>query len=169
MLQMEKEIFYSENNIFVRRANHGDIPVLSKKMSDANVEELWVAHNLTPLGALQIALNTSVMALTIEHNGEPVGIFGIRTNDILGQKAEIYFLVTNGFEDIGRVFLRHARRFVDMFLEFYPHLEGMVYTKNLKSIFWMKYCGCKMDEAKPYGVEQKLFSHFYFTHDSQRS
>ena len=162
MLQMEKEIFYSENNIIVRRANHSDIPVLSQRMSEENMEELWVAHNLSPRHALEIALKTSVMALTIEHEGNPVGIFGIRTDNILGQKAEIYFLVTDDFGKIGRIFLRHARRFIDIFLEFYPYLDGMVYERNVASIFWMKYCYAVVEEPVAWGIEGKLFSHFYF-------
>ena len=165
MLQLEKEIFYKENNLCVRRSCSSDFPYLVIGMSKENIEELWVAHNLLAEDAIKLALKTSIMALTIEHEGKPVGIFGIRAENVLGDKAEIYLLVTDDFNKIGRVFLRHAKRFINMFLEFYPYLEGMVYTKNLKSIFWMKYCGCKMDEAQPYGVEQKLFSHFYFTKD----
>lgn len=159
---LDREVFYSENNLIVRRSGFDDLVHLSQRMSEDNMEELWVAHHLTPRAAVEMALKTSVMALTIEHEGKPVGIFGIRAEKVLGNKAEVYFLVTVDFDKIGRIFLRHAKKFIEMFLEFYPYLDGMVYMKNTKSIFWMKYCGCKMDEPVAYGIEGKQFQHFWF-------
>lgn len=163
MLQTEKEIFYNEGEILVRRSSFGDLKSLSDNMSLENTEELWMSAHHTPRSALEVALNKSVMALTIEHEGKPVGIFGIMTDNLLGEKAEIYFLVTEDFEKIGRIFLRHCRKFIDMFLEFYPTLYNYAYCNNTKSIFWMKYCGARFEQPEVYGIEGRLFSLFFFT------
>lgn len=155
-------MIYSDikNQWFVRETKLEDLKVLVEEMSKENIEELWVAHHLTPKEVLEMAFSDSIKALTIEIEGIPVGIFGIRNAKI--HTAEIYLLVTNRFSEVGALFLRNARIFIDDFLKLYPYLDGWVYTQNSKSIFWMKYCKATIEQPMPYGIERRLFSHFFF-------
>lgn len=159
---LDKDILYADylNKWFVRKAVKEDMKVLIEEMSPENAEEIWMAHNLTPKEAIEMAFEDSIKAYTIDFKGKPVGVFGIRNS--CGFNAEIYLLVTTGFQEIGTLFLRHAREIIDYFLKIYPYLDGWVYTKNEKSIFWMRYCKATIEHPMIYGAEKKLFSHFFF-------
>lgn len=149
-----------ETEIRVISSSAKDLAYLIVGLSKENVEELWVSHHFTAEDAIKMAFKESAIALTIEHKGIPVGIFGIMNPE--EKRAEIYFLVTDSFPEIGRVFLRQARGFINNFLEIWPYLYGRVYNKSVKSIFWMKWCGAKMEDPQPWGIQGELFSRFYF-------
>lgn len=157
---MQLDTLYNEGNIRVRRSVESDIDVISKNISPDNIEEIWVAHHLTPSIVIDMAVKESYLCFTIEEGNNPIGIFGIRNPE--ERKAEVFFLVTRSFNNIGRVFLRQARGFINNFLKIYPYLDGWVYAKNIKSIEWMRYCGATIEEPMQYGIEGKLFSHFFF-------
>lgn len=156
-------IIQDKSVLDVRDATEKDIDVLANEMSAENVKEIFVAHHITPRQAISMAVKDSVVSLVVLHEGRPVGIFGIINPKV--DKAEIYFLVTNDFVKIGRVFLKYARNFIDYFLGQYKILDGYVFNENVKSITWMKYCGAVIEEPEPWGIEGKMFSHFYFTKD----
>lgn len=162
LVKSAKDIFYSECDIVVRRSEVDDAEKLAFKLSEHDKLEAWLIGHNTPLEALKYAYDSSIISMTIEHSGSVVGMLGIIPDEVLGQKACIWFLASDELKDIGRVFLRNAKKIIGGLLEYYPFLYGNIHVENKTSMFWMQYCGCRIEKARPYGVEGSMFHPFSF-------
>lgn len=154
-------VYYNRNNIVVRSAKMSDVDGMKNRLRESDIKEIWASHHYTPEQALKKCVDT-VFAATIE-NGRPIGLFGINATELLGKKATVFMLATNDLEKIEMRFLRNCRQFIDYMLEYYPYLENWVHANNKKSIAWLKFLGATVEDAKPYGIENEQFHHFYFT------
>lgn len=155
--------YYERDGIIVRDSIRDDAKYIADNMREADKEEIWASHNHKPLDAMKISLDDSFMCLTVLDKNVPVLMFGIVPESMLGNKASVWMLATDGINNIKRRFVRHSKAFINMFLYFFPVLENYVHDKNVKSIEWLRMCGAKIEEAIPFGAEQKLFRRFTFT------
>lgn len=162
---MENQVdnLYDKNDIIVRRSTVDDIFYLQSRLRESDVREIWACSNRTPTEALERCLKESIFCCTIL-NGSPIGVFGISPVTILGNRASVWFLATNGLEKIQRRFIKNSRYFIKMMLDFYPYLYNWVDDRNKDSIRWLRMCGATVEEPKPYGKEQLPFRYFYFQH-----
>lgn len=156
--------FYKEDGIVVRRSKLSDIDAMKDRLRESDVKEIWASHNHRPEEAIRRCVEDTLLSCTIE-NGRPIGIFGISTDQVLGNKATIWMLATDDLNKINRRFVRNSRVFVLMMLRFYPLLENFVHVNNKKSILWLRWLGAVIEEARPYGCEGELFHRFYFLRD----
>lgn len=154
--------YYDRDGIIVRDSTDADAKYIGENMREADKEEIWASHNHNPEEAMKLSLNESFMCLTVLDKNVPVLMFGIVPGSLLGKQATIWMLATDGINNIKRRFVRHSRSFIKMFLGYFPILENYVYEKNVKSIEWLKMCGANIEEAAPFGIEQRLFRRFTF-------
>lgn len=162
MTEQHNGLFYNQNGVIVRRSTTLDVLYLSERLRQSDRDEVWASHHYTAWEALNLSLRSSVMSLTIEILGTPVGMFGINAPILLSDKAIIWFLASDGLDRIKIRFLKHSRKFIDMMLAFYPYLENHVDARNNESILWLKFCGAKIEVAEPHGMDQLPFHHFSF-------
>ena len=155
--------YYDRDGIVVRDSNDDDALYIGLNMREADKKEIWASHNHRPLEAMKLSLDESFMCLTVLDRKVPVLMFGIVPRSLLGETATIWMLATDGINNIKRRFVRHSRSFIKIFLGYFPILENYVYEENIKSIEWLMMCGAKIEEAMPFGIEQKLFRRFTFT------
>lgn len=159
---MEEAVkFYDKDGIIVRRAIKDDVEFLCDKLRQSDVNEVWASSHKTPEEALTYSLDKSIFALTIV-NSNPIGMFGIAPDIILGDKASVWFLASDELESIGRRFIKNSRRFIDIMLDYYPYLFNFVDERNQESIKWLRLCGATIEEPQPYGKENLPFRYFYF-------
>ena len=137
-----------------------DIKYLSDNLRQSDIFEIWASHHATPLSALTQCHN-SPFSLTVEREN-PICMFGINPESLLGNKAVIWCLATDELSTINIRFLKHSREFIEMFLEIYPYLYNFVDDRNTESIAWLKFCGAVMEEPKPFGMDNMPFRYFYF-------
>lgn len=156
------KVYYSLNNVVVRNSVKEDIDALADKLKQSDIDEIWASHNHRPKEALELSLSESSLCLTIEDNGNVIGMFGICPQSFLGTKAIIWLLSSEDLFDRKYRFIRHSRYFIELFLEMYPYLENYVDNRNVKSIRWLKACGAIISDPVHYGVEKMPFRHFYF-------
>ena len=157
-----RRVFYKQNDIEVRSSFPSDVDILCHSLRKSDEEEIWASHNLTPWDGLHYGMTESLISLTITSKGKPIGMFGIRPDSYMGEKATIWFLASDELDSIKLRFLKHSKRFVKMFLSFYPYLYNYVDTRNKSSIEWLKFCGANIQNAMPYGVMAQPFHYFYF-------
>jgi len=158
---MSEELYYDKDGITVRRSIITDAEYLKDKLKQSDIDEVWASHRYKPERALKESLEKSIFALTIV-NGNPIGMFGIVPQSILGNKASIWFLSSEDLYKIQKRFLRHSKAFIKLMLEYYPYLYNYVDCRNKKTIKWLKYCGAKFSQPRPYGEEGQKFMYFYF-------
>lgn len=155
------KIYYDQNGIRVRTAVKADVDAMKGRLRDSDVHEIYASHHRKPEEALKMCVENTIFAATIE-NGRPIGIFGINTDNILGDRATIWMLGTDDLDKISTRFLRNNPKFIEMMLEYYPYLENYVHEKNTKSISWLKFLGATIEDKQPYGLDGEMFHHFYF-------
>ncbi len=155
-------LYYNQDGIVVRRSVLSDIDKMKNNLRQSDVQEIWASHHHTPESALEYCVKNTIFSCTVE-NGKPIAIFGINPTSILGNTAVVWMLATDDLEKIQRRFLRHSKHFIAMMQGFYPTLYNWVDTRNTQSIAWLKFCGAKLEEAKPYGEEQLPFHYFVFS------
>jgi len=154
-------MFYDDGKIKVRRSVKSDADYLAPRLRKSDVEEIWKSNHKAPFEALKEGIEKSIFCCTVE-NGQPICIFGIYTDKLLGENATVWCLASDDLEKIGRKFVKYSREFIDMMLQYYPMLFNYVDADNEKSIKWLQMCGADMKEPAPYGVENKNFRYFSF-------
>jgi len=155
-------IYYDQSGVLVRTSTNEDVEYLAGRLRKSDVQEIYASDHLESFRALHLSLTGSVVCLSIVYSGEPVGMFGINAENLFATKGVIWLLGSDGLTKHGLRFVRHSRRFIEMFLEYYPVLENYVHDLNKESIAWLKMCGAKIEEPKPYGLEQENFRYFRF-------
>lgn len=136
-------IFYDQNGITVRPSTIEDVEYLKDKLKKSDVDEVWTSHRHTPEEALKLSLERSFMCLTVDDNGEPVAMFGINPETILGNRAVIWFLSSEKLKYMKIRFLRHCKHFVNIFLNQYGYLYNFVDRRNVDTINWLEFIGAK--------------------------
>jgi len=159
-------IYYSSKLATVRDSEITDVFELAVNLRKKDIAEIYKSHHKTPEAALLEGYTNSIVCLTIERNEKAIAMFGIVPATILGNTAAIWLLGSPEIEKIQRVFIKHSRKFIGMFLGYYPYLENWVSCENILSIKWLKFCGAIMEEPRPYGIEEALFRHFYFKREA---
>lgn len=155
------ENLYDKDGIVVRRSTKKDVEYLKTHLRQSDVDEIWASNHITPEGALEKGLDNSIFCCTVL-NGQPIAMFGIVPHSILGYEASVWMLASDDLKKIKKRFLRHSKYFINMMLDFYPSLFNFVDDRNKDSINWLKYCGARIYDPKPYGVENKPFRYFVF-------
>lgn len=159
---MSDEIYYKSELALVRDAKLEDIDYLAMHLREEDKKEIWRSHHQTPQTALLEGFNNSTLCLAVEYKRNPIGMFGVVPQTILGRKAAIWLLGSPEIEKIQRAFLKQSRRFINLMLDYYPFLQNWVDAENLKSIQWLKWLKADIEEPAPYGVEGALFRYFQF-------
>ena len=122
---------------------------------------MYKSDHITPEEALKQGLEKSIFCCTVL-NGNPIFMFGIVPETVLGYKASVWMLGSDDLNNIKRRFLRNSKHFINMMLDFYPYLYNYVDNENKDSIAWLRYMGARIKEPEPYGKEQQPFRYFYF-------
>lgn len=118
------------------------------------------------MDAFAEGVNNSHVCLTIAKEN-PIGMFGVAPECVLGHKAVIWFLGTNELLDIQKPFLRYSKTFIDMFLQRYKFLYNFVDTRNTVSLKWLRFCGANFMPPVPYGKDGEYFQFFWFSRDKE--
>jgi len=154
--------YYKNGNTIVRTSKEKDVDSLAINIREADIQEIWKSHHIKPRAALLGGFKESELCFTIERNKTPIAMFGIYPQTLLGNSAMVWLLASPELEKVQRAFIKRSRYFIKGMLQRYSILENWVDAKNTQSIKWLRWCGAKIEEAKPYGVENKPFCYFYF-------
>jgi hypothetical protein len=162
MSDNEIKVYYNTGLVIVRDTIDSDILKLSTNMRPADIAEIWKSNHRTPKEALLNGYKESLLCLTMERRGNPIGMAGICPRTILGNTASIWLLSSLELDKVQHTFIKRSKWFINLMLEYYPVLENWVDVNNLKAIKWLSFCGAIMKKPQPYGLEKALFRHFYF-------
>tara|TARA_R110000744_G_scaffold380326_3_gene500756 strand:+ start:21337 stop:21795 length:459 start_codon:yes stop_codon:yes gene_type:complete len=136
------------------------IQFIADNMRQADVDEVMAAANSTPLqaitGGIEISYSSSVAVI----NGDIVAIMGVVKNTALSSTGVPWLLGTEAIVKHYREFLGASPSVLNAMINVCPNLVNHVYVENKVSIRWLKWLGFKIEEAKPFGVNGKLFHKF---------
>lgn len=133
---------------------------LAPIMREADRQEVWAAAGLTPYEALQVSLQSSVVAWCWLIEDEPACVFGVSAESILSGIGMPWLLSSPLLPSRHVAFLRHHRCFLIAMLDLFPLLKNWVDARYQLSIRWLRWMGFTILPAEPYGPFRMPFHPF---------
>ncbi|MAH44909.1 hypothetical protein CMI37_03720 [Candidatus Pacearchaeota archaeon] len=126
----------------VRLSQAEDCVSLAGQLRSADLKELQ-AHGVTPEKALTVGYEASTPCYTIEHEGEPVAMFGVSplTVGVPKQTGAVWLLGSDRIKDIRTRFLRESRQWLEEISKPYALLANVVHEENALHIRWLQFLG----------------------------
>lgn len=144
----------------IRPAVLEDAAELAPLLRQADRDEVFASHGLSPEEALPLALNMSTHAWAGCLDDRVVCLFGVSPISMLTGKGSPWFLASPEIEDHQIAFLRRNRPYVRFMSHVYPLLENHVDARNRKSMKWLRWLGFNLFPAEPWGYQQLPFHRF---------
>jgi hypothetical protein len=148
-------------SVFIRGARRDDVAPLAASMRPEDAAEVLAAAGQTPAEALADCLERSILAYSLEADGELIAMFGL-AGPLIGDRVVVWALTGAGADRHPLSFHRLSRAVVARFLELYPALENMVDARHEKSLRWLRRLGAEIEPAQPYGAAGFPFHHITF-------
>lgn len=144
-----------------RLATREDCIRMAPKLRKADQQEIEAGGYTDHAEALLSSFDGSQRAFCIEHNGEPIAVYGVAPaetwSDSKVRLGVCWMLATDGLRTHWRWFLRHSLEIVAMIEGGYDALFNLVDARNTVHIRWVEWCGFKQLETVPYGVNGEPF------------
>jgi hypothetical protein len=148
---------FKKGDLEIRDSVPKDIESLSFTMRQADKEEVWAQSHSTPREALQYSYDKSEIALTVLWKGKIAGMFGIKPKSLISDRAIVWLLTSDEVSNMKLSFAKYSKKVMNMFLNLYPVLENYVDSRYIDSVKWLKWCGFKIGEAEPHGLDKVPF------------
>ena len=152
--------------VSVVQAQYGHIRHISRAMRLSDQHEIYASHRHSPQEALCNALARSSLAWAVLAGETPVMMFGAAPDaSVLGRSGVVWMLGTDAIAPLGRRIARQAPCFLARMHRHYPFLHNYAHAENQAALAFLRFCGFTVEmEAKPYGLGNELFYHFWRNH-----
>mgnify|MGYP003672702641 CR=1 FL=1 len=134
---------------------------MSHNMRDVDKDEVWATSMSSPLEALTKSVKSSEQARTGRVNGEIVCMFGVCRQNLLGMRGSVWLLGTDLLKKNAIRFLRETKQEVMDLSQNFIIIENYCDSRNKITLRWLKWLGFTIERARPYGVYDLPFHHFY--------
>lgn len=150
-----------ENKYTLRDATLDDAHRMAPLMRQVDIDEIKASHGHEPLEALIKAVQSSDVCRTWLVDGEPACMLGVNRHTLMGDTAFVWLLGTDKLQQHQIHFLRGCKGEMDHISKGLTRLENWCDARNKVTLRWLKWFGFTIEEAKPYGIYEMLFHHFY--------
>lgn len=144
----------------VFQADIADIGPIAENMREADVREVWLSSHMSPYEALRRSLEVSELAFTIVHEDQPIGMFGVRCQSLLGKVGIPWLLGTDKIREVRRQFIYEGPRWIEVLQGDYRVLMNYVHADNAMSLKWLKGLGFTIMPREQIGPEKAWFHKF---------
>lgn len=149
---------------FVRRATKADALYIAENLREADRQEVLAASGGDPRIILPALVDPRWETLCAGMGDTPVVLFGCHEVYENPDVGVIWMLSTPVINRHRRLFMRCARRFVDVFHKRHTVLTNFIDARNTVHIRWLKLLGFKMLRRVPYGAQSLPFIEFARPH-----
>ena len=148
-------------SIVVRASTEDDIPKVASRLRHEDSIEVVAQGYEDAEQALSESFKVSTARFTLEKDGEPIAMFGLIPNSILGDKAGVWLLGTEDIATVKKSFCEFSRKVIKYFVGQYPVLFAQVDGRYAKTHRWLEWLGAK--KGREYKLNGVAFNDFYFT------
>lgn len=124
----------------VRKSVATDQTDLAPRLREADRVELDAHHAPAEL-ALGMGFTFSRPCLTIEHDGKPIGMFGVTPLAGVDEVGQVWLLGSDEIAVIRVQFLRESKRWLKEISKDYEMLCNVVHEENTLHHRWLKFLG----------------------------
>lgn len=136
---------------------HGE--ALAKRLHPANIDEIWALCHLTGEEGIKQSVDMSSKVFTgLDDTGQPLAIFGVRENDMMGTIGNPWLVCREDIADYAFVFLKTFKRAIRAMQEAYDILSGEIDARNIEVLNMCRWVGFEIEEARPLGIEGLPFN-----------
>lgn len=145
----------------VRPSREEDIEEVSSRLRREDSIEVMAQGHKSPRLAIEESFAASTIRLTLEKDGHAIAMFGLVPDTIIGDKAAVWLLGTEGIATVKKSFCSFSQKVIKYFIGQYPILYAQVDGRYKKTHRWLEWLGAKKGESYRLssGVE---FNNFYF-------
>lgn len=146
----------------IREATLEDARAIAATVRDADRDEIWASHMMTPLQAMEYGLRHSSLARTGFADGVPVCMWGV-VDESLILSVGIPWMITAAPLDqnhVAMAFLRRCRGAMREFWDGFETLINYVDARNARAIRWLRFMGFALQDPTPYGAFRLPFHRF---------
>lgn len=149
--------------IEIRTACKEDVAKIAANARPADRDELWAAAFSTPTEAMNNGLKNSEEAYTGLIDGEPVCMWGIIRESLIGNVGLAWMVATTLADKHAMTFLRRSKPLLLEVMSKYRTVFNFVDVRNKRAINWLKFMGFVIEEPTPYGAMNLPFHRFSLT------
>lgn len=146
----------------VKRVKPWHIKYIARNCREQDRKEIYLQSMLKPFDAIDAAVENSVACWVGTFRSEPIVIFGVCRESLLGDMGVPWLIGTPEIENHQVAFLRHSRKYFVRMAKAFPRLENYVWVGNKSAIQWLKWLGFNMDPPARHGLGQAEFMKFWF-------
>ena len=144
----------------IRGVQSGDIEYLGTHMHSIDTEELQVSYpELTPERAVQISVESSLLAFTATWDGVPAVMFGVCPTEAPGI-GRAWLLNDMRKAEYGKSFLKLSLEYIEVLQRSFESIFNHVWVKHRESLLWLKRLGFEdmvdIENYNGYGETFKL-------------
>lgn len=154
----------------VRKATMNDVKAMWGYMREEDQRECWAVSHKTADEALTESFARSELCWTaLDRKNKRVFMFGVANGSLLFNNGYIWLLGTRRMADNKMGLLRISKPYIEKMLEPYDIIENYVDIRNELSIKWLEWCGFTLEPMRVYGVERRMFRHFWMRNKKRES
>jgi hypothetical protein len=131
------------------------------RLREADKEEISSATGEDANVAMFHSYRKSFLRWTALMDDRPIAVFGVAPMTLMGTTGIVWLLGTDDASKAGARLARATKKCVMECLGMFKRLENYVDDRNELSKKWIKWLGFTIENPAPYGVERRLFRHFY--------
>lgn len=145
-------------NIVEYKPEHAEY--LAARLHPANIAEIQALQRLAPLEGLLASVKASEKVWTgLDNDGNPAAIFGIGFYGLMNNVGCPWLMCREDIAKHGISLLKNFKVAVGRMKELVDVLDGEILAENTEVLKMCKWVGFDIGEARPYGIEGKMFCH----------
>lgn len=147
--------------MYIRPSRDGDAAELAPLVAETDRREIWEAAGCIPGVELRHAQAMSAPCLSIRRKSDNGIVAMLGVVPILPDVGRIWMIASPELSRRSRLFLRHARPFLDRIQRCYPLLFNTVAEFQHTHIRWLRWMGFTFIRRWPrYGITETPFLEF---------
>jgi hypothetical protein len=128
---------------------HADIPLLSRKMREADAAEVMASSGHSPEEAIIYSFRVSEQTHVATFDNIPFAIFGLAQNPDWINVGIPWMLATDDIRKHPTAVAKVSKRWIKVFSERYEFLVNYVDVRNELSRHWLLWCGFREARVIP--------------------
>lgn len=158
--------------MIIEKSCANDVLAMQGIMREADQRECWAVSHETAGEALMKSFTRSELCWTaFDKDKRQVFMFGVANGSLLFNNGYVWLLGTTRMEKTENKIglLKISKPYIKKMLAPYEMIENYVDARNALSIKWLKWCGFTIEPMRVYGIERKMFHHFWMLNSEKES
>ena len=135
---------------------------LGSRMRQADIDEVFASHGISPSFAATAAFSRSREPMTGVADGNVVCMFGVEQAHVMSDCGRPWLLGTDLIDQHARAFLPRSKVAFEEMRGGYSYLTNYADVRNRKALRWLRWLGFEMSAPARWGFLNMPFQKFWW-------